>query len=292
MEEIKIHKNEDYSHDFIGAIECSDKLYHSDPAINNSGLKVILDNSPHYFKEFGTGSNESSALSEGSLVHAMLLDKPEKGLIDMCPNRALMDEDNPEEIDESEFFRIAHGGRTSKKFKEQSELEKKGRDRHVVSLTEWQNSVNISRGALAYNSKVKDMLARSEYQELAAFTQVNGHRARAKADAISISEGIIWDIKTSRDSLDSFKWSAKKYKYHMQAAWYKKILSLVFGIDFDFRIIAIEKKPGYRVGEFEFSNVAMQEGEEMLEEAFCSYSVAEMTDYWAKPKDEFIIDWT
>lgn len=86
-----------------------------------------------------------------------------------------------------------------------------------------------------------------------------GEWFKGRADIICPSQGLIIDLKTSRE-LPKFRYKAKSYYYHAQAYIYSKMF------DLDFMFFAACKETG-DLGVFECSKAFLQEGKLAVEQA-------------------------
>lgn len=247
-----------------GLVAATEVQYFADQAINNSSLKLILDRSAGHFKQ-QSKSKSSPAKRIGSLVHSMILD-----------------------ADSLKNYLIFEDGKTLTSQKAETFIEANP-DKAVILQKDW----DLADAYQAANFKNQYVMAlrACQLKEVCAFVNVNGFRCKAKADAIDLDNRIVYDLKTTTD-IASFRWDAKKYKYHMQRAWYLKLFNLVFGFEFEFKLVLLEKTKPFFCVEREFSEAACLEGEDMVDEAFDKYSYAVTYNDWSGPETTGQLDWT
>ena len=78
----------------------------------------------------------------------------------------------------------------------------------------------------------------------------------------------------------------------MQRAWYLKLFQLVFGFEFEFKLVVLEKTKPFFCVEREFSETVCLEGEAMVDEAFDDYSYAVTMNDWSGPATTGQLDWS
>ena len=247
----------------LGLTDATDAQYFADPGVNNSALKMILEKSPGHFKN--SSSKSTSAKRIGSLVHSMILDAPS------LDNYAIFKEGKSLDTKKAKEFALANPDST------------------IVLEKDWELA-DLYQSKNTNNEFVKQLRA-CKLKEICGFVDINGYRCKAKADAIDTDNGIIFDLKTAMD-LSTFVWDARKYRYHMQQAWYLKIFGLILGPDLEFRLVVLEKmKPFYCVERVFSPNVSAQ-GEFLIEEAFEKYTYASTYNDWSGPQPSGVLEWS
>lgn len=202
-------------------------------ALSSSACKMLLESPKTYYYVTKYGQKEDSpALLMGKLIHTMILE--------------------PQEFD-NRFDISSTKGKTTKAFKELKETSQKA----VVTSAEYDAAMRIV-DAFNRNEIVKQYLKGATFEQ-PGIGMISGLPFRAKADIINLEEGFIADIKTTTDLQSSFRFSARKYGYDMQAYIYTQI----FGVD-DFYFIAIDKK-SLDIGLFTVSEQFLFDGEQKVE---------------------------
>lgn len=204
-------------------------------ALSSSSLKMILK-SPKTYRNvtmYGDPNADSPALSAGKLAHWMVLE--------------------PHKIDELHF--VEASTKNTKIYKEAKE--KYGE----VFLNKERKAAERLTDAILRNEAALELIQGSEF-EIPAIEMMEGLPFRGKADIIK--GNVIIDYKTSAD-LSSFKWSADKYGYDLQAYMYKRM----FNAD-DFKFLVIDKG-SCDIGIFETSDEFIARGEEKFHRAVDNY---------------------
>ena len=204
-------------------------------ALSSSSLKMILK-SPKTYRNvtmYGDPNADSPALSAGKLAHWMVLE--------------------PHKIDELHF--VEASTKNTKIYKEAKE--KYGE----VFLNKERKAAERLTDAILRNEAALQLIQGSEF-EIPAIEMMEGLPFRGKADIIK--GNVIIDYKTSAD-LSSFKWSADKYGYDLQAYMYKRM----FNAD-DFKFLVIDKG-SCDIGIFETSDEFIARGEDKFHRAVDNY---------------------
>ena len=118
--------------------------------------------------------------------------------------------------------------------------------------------------------------------ELSYFSEdLGGIRAKCRPDWISSDSGIVVDLKTTQDaSPKGFQKSIANFGYHIQAAFYLRVLQSL-GLDsYDFKFIAIEKTAPFCVGVYRASTEMLEEGNKKVDEAINKI-------LWCKENDSY-----
>lgn len=208
-------------------------------SLSSSSVKLLNQSPKAYQSYLDRGSEESSALTNGKLVHMLILE--------------------PHKVQDT-FEIVDVKSKATKTFKE---AEASNPSKAVVTADEFRNAQNMMN-ALMSCKQVEDIITNCTY-ETAGFEYVAGMPFRAKADMIH-ADGSIYDIKTTSD-IESFRYSAKKYGYASQAYIYGKI----FGVHYlNFHFIAVDKGT-YDIGIFNVSEEFYRLGEQLVKNATKTY---------------------
>lgn len=263
MAEIEV--NSEYREYCEGLVKCTDRQYFADNGLNSSSLKLILDKSPFHYMKLKQFEETSEALRVGTLVHAKILGT-------------------------SETFTVWDGASfNSKAYREFLE---ENPDGYHVLQKEMDLADKIVEKARKYNNNIDLMLEEAEHYELGVFCNVAGIRGKGKIDAIRLSGERIkmWDIKTTSNIFD-FQYSARKYRYHLQAAWYTKLVSKVCDKPVDFELIVIEKSYPFTVVNWGFSDRVLEDGVKQMSRAFGQYMNGIANNYWPALPENNVLDW-
>lgn len=179
-------------------------------ALSSSAIKKLLDG-PKAYKTSLSASDDSQPLRDGQLVHMHILEPHKvKDLI------------------------VIEGTKAKKEFKEA--VAEHGSHK-VFTQSEVDNAYWIAE-ALHNNAEASFLIDDCEY-EIPGVAMIDGIPFRAKADVISKDKKSIIDIKTTSsigEDANDFYWSARKFKYAMQAVLYMRI----FGAE-EFTFLVIDK---------------------------------------------------
>jgi len=214
-------------------------------ALSSSSAKKLLESPKAYHRSL-TQSMDSQALRDGRLIHLSLLE--------------------PEKV---ENLQIVKGTKASKLYKA---AVKEFGSANVYTESEHRNAINIT-DELNNCAAVRDLLSGAMF-EVPAIGELYGLPFRAKADILKPS--MVIDLKTTSD-INSFRYSAKKFDYDLQAALYMEL----FDVD-EFVFLVIDKKTKeigihYVTGEFAAS------GWNKIEDAVSAYR--DYIDPAFKPQD-------
>lgn len=204
-------------------------------ALSSSSLKTILKSPKTYRNvlKYGDDNNDSPALAAGKLVHWMILE--------------------PHKIDKLQF--VDASTKNTNKYKEARE--KYGE----VFLAKERSAAERLADAVLRNEAAIKLLNKSEF-EVPAIEMYEGLAFRGKADIIQ-GDTII-DLKTSAD-LSTFKYSADKYGYDLQAWLYLKLFDKK---NFVFLVV---DKASTDIGLFDVSDDFLKRGENKFRQAVDNY---------------------
>jgi hypothetical protein len=203
-------------------------------ALSSSSLKTILKSPKTYrnILKYGNDS-DSPALSAGKLVHWMVLE--------------------PHKIDKLHF--VDASTKNTNKYKDAKS--KYGE----VFLTKERSAAERLADAVLRNEAAIRLLNKSEF-EVPAIEMINDLPFRGKADIIQ--DDTIIDLKTTAD-LNTFKYSADKYGYDLQAWLYLKLFNKS---KFVFLIV---DKASTDIGIYDVSDNFLKRGEQKFIQAVDNY---------------------
>lgn len=199
-------------------------------ALSSSSLKMLLKSPKTYRNVTKYGSDtDSPALRAGKLLHWMVLE--------------------PHKIDALHFVEASS---------KNTNIYKQAVEEHgeVYLEKEKQQSQRLT-DALLRNEEAIKLINKSEF-EVPAIEMLDGLAFRGKADILK--DNNIIDIKTTQD-IGSFRYSADKYGYDLQAYLYTKL----FNVD-KFTFLVIDKG-SCDIGVFEASEDFIARGEDKYRQA-------------------------
>ncbi len=216
----------------------SDEFYYSHlgkHALSSSSLKMILKSPKTYrnVMKYGDPNGDSPALAAGKLAHWMVLE--------------------PHKIDQLHF--VDASTKNTKIYKEAKE--KYGE----VFLTKERSAAERLTDAIFRNEAALQLITDSEF-EVPEIAMIEGLPFRGKADIIQ-GDTII-DYKTSAE-LSSFRYSADKYGYDLQAYMYLRMFNKK---KFTFLVI---DKASTDIGIFETTDEFIARGEQKFIQAVDNY---------------------
>lgn len=205
-------------------------------ALSSSSLKKLLDG-PDVYKASLTKKDTAPQLREGRLIHMCILERHKvKDLI------------------------ITEGTKARKEFKEAT---KEYGEEMVYTESELYAAMTTAN-ALESNEVAQFEMEGMDF-EVPVIGEVLGLPFRGKADVISKDRKRIIDVKTTSSSPKDFRWSAKNFKYALQAALYLELFNAE-----SFTFITVTKGTG-QVGIFPCSQEFIEQGQMMIEEAVSTY---------------------
>lgn len=217
-------------------------------SLSSSSVKLLNQSPKAYQSYLHSGSESSSALTNGKLVHMLILE--------------------PTKVSES-FEIVDVKSKATKIFKD---AEVANPSKLVITADEFRNAQNMMN-SLMNCKRVEDIIMQCKY-EAPGFGYVAGMPFRAKADMIH-ADGSIYDLKTTSD-IEGFRYSAKKYGYASQAYIYGKI----FGVHYlNFHFIVIDKTT-QDIGIYSISEEFYKLGEQLVKNATKTYR-----EYFIESKD-------
>jgi len=203
-------------------------------ALSSSSLKTILKSPKTYRNVLKYGNdNDSPALAAGKLVHWMILE--------------------PHKVDALHF--VDASSKNTNKYKDAKS--KYGE----VFLTKERSAAERLADAVLRNEAAIRLLSKSEF-EVPAIEMINDLPFRGKADIIQ--NDTIIDLKTTAD-LNTFKYSADKYGYDLQAWLYLKLFNKS---KFVFLIV---DKASTDIGIYDVSDDFLKCGEQKFRQAVDNY---------------------
>ena len=137
-----------------------------------------------------------------------------------------------------------------------------------ILAAEWEeNLIHMNHSFL--DSPAKIIYDRKGLTELSYFSEdLGGIRAKCRPDWISSDGHTVVDLKTTQDaSPKGFQKSIANFGYHIQSAWYVRVLKNLDVPVKEFIFIAIEKTAPFCVGVYRASEEMLEEGNKKVDEA-------------------------
>ena len=121
--------------------------------------------------------------------------------------------------------------------------------------------------------------------EVSMFDQLDGLWLRGQVDVLGAEATA--DYKTTSDaSAYGFSKQAWRFRYHLQAAWYRRMRGWLTGEWLPYRIVAQESEAPYLVSVWEYDELAIRQGEADMDDAIAIYRRCIELDQWPGYPDE------
>lgn len=198
------------------------KDYFAYDAISYSAMKKLLESPAHYqvWKESLKTELPSDALRFGTAFDRMIFEpgfEPKVWTQTKTLNSRAADE-----------YRFEHP------------------DDVLVTLEEMDALLGMKRSL--YSSMAKRFIENSVHQrEIYGVEDTDHGQIPAKCMMDGIGDKFIFDLKSTVKSAKDFKWTAKQFRYDMQAAWYRHRALLADDMMRDVYFVVVEKLPPYGV---------------------------------------------
>ena len=273
------------------------EVYHSMPALSNSGLKTLLDCPAKYYYKYLSGEyeyKEKPSFKIGKAAHMYLLEgrKEFEKVYWHNPYSEFKKDELVKKLQELGY------DDSIKKFLVtdlmEMLLDKEGIEPKAIHLTksELNQVVCMTRNALN-DKRAKNALSQKGEPELSIFWQdeKTGVWLKCRPDFLPYDCNIVPDYKTAESVRpEEFYKSFIKYGYYIQAAMYRMGIKAVTGVDVDsFFFIAQEKEPPYIT---QFYNPRQEDfitwGEKKIYAAIEKYKECESTGIWNTYSDRII----
>lgn len=220
--------------------------YHGDSEyISSSALKVALKDIRQYYQQYVLGHRppikNQEALTLGTLVHAYALE--------------------PETVD-TEF--LATDARKNSKAYKEAEKRAKEEGKELVSEMLAMEAKHFADQILA--DKEAAALLKNSEAEKTVCVEMMGLKIKVRADAFSPAG--ISDIKTTSQPTDigSFLSTIDNYSYDLSAALYVDVFKEIYGKEYPFYFIALDKKQ-YKVDVYKASLGLIEAGRRKYSDA-------------------------
>lgn len=234
------------------------KAYFAREALSNTGIKKII-RSPKKFRHWANNPNaDSSDYRIGRGVHNLVLE-PE----------------NPKILvfHETKTFQSKAG----ELFLSQNPMS------ICLTVEEHLTVLNITDSIFS-NDPVSRLLKSCPLRELEIYgkepTTFGSIESKAMVDAMN--DGLILDLKTTKDDCEDFEWNGrKKFRYDIQAAWYRHMAEKHYdGKLREFCFIVVEKNPPYEIKVYQTKPETFSAGWSDCEHAIDIYAACKLRNLW------------
>jgi len=257
--------------------------YHKIDAVSNSMLSLLKRSPWTFYKTYVTTdpaekmeSEETDAMRLGSAVHMLALE-PEKF------GAEYLVLDGPINPSTGKPY-----GRDTKKFEAWLEAEKNasGNGRTILIREEFAEGLAIAKSFQSHPEIAAIMASRAEkFFEFESFghATVGGLKIplKCKLDFVCPELKLIVDLKSTQDpSENEWSWSAGKFGYHRQAAFYIDMMELRYGERFDFLFGAVRSKPPYDSHVYRLGSKSINKGQEEYMRLIEQYAERKQSGDW------------
>ena len=248
-----------------GIYDCyTNAEYHAHEAVSKSGLDLIHKSPAHYK---GAKHVETPAMKLGTAVHALVLE-PAKFAATYC----LIDGDRRTKAVKDEVKATENAGK--------------------IVCTREELDQYAAMAEQVTRSKIGAALLKESIREHSVFAEIDGVHVKCRPDGFNERLGMLFDLKTTKDaSPQGFAQSVGRYRYYVQDAFYRHVLSAVTGADADdysFVFIAVESTPPYAVAFYQLDEMATLQGWVEARDDMRRYKDAQTSGKWCgySPKIE------
>lgn len=244
--------------------------YHADRVyLSSSSLKLLLKSKQDFYKQFvlnePTESRESTAFTEGTLLHSMVLE-PEKVAAEYA------------------FYEgLRKVGKAYEEFVSANE------GRIIISVPQQQRCLKMLDAYRARKEAVQ--LIRGGEAELVMTGTINDVALKVRHDYINIDKAYIVDVKTTSmpSGVEFFKETVHTYLYELSAILYSKIAYKHSGALFDFYWIVISKFD-FECHVYKMSPQTAAQGNELLGRALATFKKCSLANNWVDELPAIIYD--
>lgn len=236
----------------------TNKEYHAHPAVSKSGLDLI-NRSPAHFKWARENKQDATpAMRIGSLTHLAVLEP---------------------DLFQSTCAVIPNIDRRTKQGK--ADWDKFAAEHPTCELitSEEHSRILAIRDAVNAHSIAAKLIAKIDAVEVSTFwtDKDTGVECKCRPDAV-LSNGMLIDLKTTQDAGDGFASSVRKFRYHVQAAFYGDGMGSMETRPMVF--IAVETQPPYLVACHMIAPDSLQCGREAYKRNLQTYASCMESGNW------------
>lgn len=236
-------------------------VYHADPAIGSSRLKLALRSPAHFRASAEKQTEETKALRIGSALHCAVLEPAEVATrFVMAPK---VDRRTKDGKAAWEAFQVEHAGKT-------------------VLADDEAELVHAMAASIALHPYASALMKRQGMNEASYFVEdpETGLRIKARPDRL-VDGALMIDLKTTEDGgPEAWARTVVNYGYDVQAAHYRHALKLATGYELDFAHMVVEKSAPFAVAIYQLDAEFLARGERLRAQAMREIARAEKTQRW------------
>ncbi|MDE1170892.1 MAG: PD-(D/E)XK nuclease-like domain-containing protein [Verrucomicrobium sp.] len=247
--------------------------YHSAPGVSATILKAMRRSPAHMRVKLADREDEDTPF--GTIFHRRMLE-PERYKAEIV----IIPPDAPKRPTEAQRNAAKPSPKTLEQIAWWADFDAKTEGKEIISATDASNIEKMAMAVLGH--RIAGEIFRSEYRtEVSLFIDdpVTGLPIRCRVDLLS---GVVMvDIKTTYDASDwQFAKIIDQMGYHLQAAHYMRIATLLGLAPERFIFIAVEAKPPYGVNTFEIGAASLAKGDEECARLLALYKECVEKDAW------------
>lgn len=243
--------------------------YHGTEAVGKSDLDLIAKSPAHYrfARDHPELRGETPAMAKGTLIHALVLER--------------------ESVNER--YTVMPDSIKQRRGKEWEAFKASAGDRIILKRDEWDDAQRIAE-AVTSNPVALQILEEADAFERSIFQEEFETGVLCKCRPDILMGDAIYDLKTtSNANARSFSYSARQYRYHVQAAFYLDVCRWA-GLDvgrFGFIAVDTQDRP-YQCTVFHgLSDEAMEQGRALYMEDLRTCARCLESDDWPGYPEEY-----
>jgi hypothetical protein len=242
----------------------SNAEYHTDTtAISASGLKLFARSPAHYYAAYLDPNRPqrqpTAAMKLGTATHCAILE--------------------PAEFD-ARYAMLPPGInlRTNEGKATRDSIMASGRD-----ILDADDMAAVTRMASAFreSNTAAALFAKPHHVESSVFATIGGVKCKCRPDFMTSDGLLVIDVKTTRDaSPEEFGKSAWNLGYHLQAAFYRRVISEATGTTPDFIFGCVESEAPHLTAFYSVPPYLLEYADGLIDALLESYAECLKTDTW------------
>lgn len=257
-------------------------VYHSSDGISKSGLDQVARSPAHYREWLEKPRKQTEAFSIGTEAHRLILEPETKSLALLKPEVARRS--NADRTYWLEFFTEngANGAIVELPAAEWDAEFTRQTGRYLLTQKQFDDIRAMRESVYAHPSAAELLENGVAEQTIVWIDEDTGELCRCRPDWVH-DECILVDIKTTEDASPlAVFFSMKKWRYHVQAAFYSDGFAAAHNLSEPqpFVFIFVEKAPPYAVGVYVLDRDAMDRGRELYRRDLERLAEAKVSGCW------------
>lgn len=242
----------------------NNEQYHADTsAISASGLRLFMRSPAHYWAAYLDPDRQqrqaTPAMMLGTATHCAILE--------------------PEKFDDR-YTVIPEGVDRRSKDGKQLWADLLASGKQPLSDQDWQRINRMSERFHAEH-ETAELFARPHVVESTHFAKINGVMCKCRPDFMTTDGMIVMDVKTTSDaSQDGFGRSAWNLGYHIQAAFYRRVLHAATGVTPSFVFGCVESDYPHLIAYYRMPQAALEYADGLIDDALERYAECLASGIW------------